>query len=348
MYIPYFTITPKITSLLEEVANAFGYFRGISLPTDFEKEYVAKVISETVHASTAIEGNRLTNQQVSTVLKGGKVSALDRDIKEVENYNKAVSFIKSLRHDTFQINEKLIKEMHTIIMEGVKDKKVGGYRSGQVYVGDYIPPEGFKVPSLMGEFVEWLRNPKPELLSPILYSGIAHYRFVEIHPFEDGNGRTSRILTKLMLMKGGYDITSYFSLEAYYNRDRNAYYKALSTADQNRKDGRADLTIWLEYFVNGLVIEANRAVSRLEEELTAYRRQESPLRLTENQTALLKMLEEKKTIKLADYMEVTGLSKSGGYKDFEALIKYGLIERKGKYKGAYYILTEKGYNYLQK
>lgn len=348
MYTPRFTITPKITQDVEKLGVVFGYFKAVQLPENYKKELVAKVIAETVHASTAIEGNTLTQRQVDDVLSGKQITAHAKEIKEVENYNLALAQIEKLgRQKGFQIREQTVKDIHTMLLKDIDNKIAGQYRIKQVYVGDYLPPEHFKVPSLVQELVAWINDPQPKNLSPILYAGIAHYQLVAIHPFEDGNGRTTRLLTTLMLILNKYDMMSFFAPESYYNRDRNAYYEALSSADKYRSDGQPDLTRWLEYFVSGMLIEAERARSRTEELLqkkAPFGRQHY---ISDNQRKMLNLAAKMGAIKTANALIVSGLSRKGAYNGLEKLVRLGLFKREGKGKGSYYKITDEGLDYVR-
>lgn len=348
MFAPLFTITPKITKDIEAIGEVFGYFKAVHLPDNYKKELVSKVTAETVHSSTAIEGNTLTQRQVEDVLHGKKITAENQDIKEVVNYNEALEYIQKLiKKRNVVITENLIREINAIVLKDIKDKIAGNYRLKQVIVGDYLPPEHFKVPILMREFVDWLKNPQPPNLSPILYTGIAHYQFVAIHPFEDGNGRTTRIITTLMFIQYRYDLSSFFALESYYNRNRKAYYEALNSADKYRVGGNPDLTRWLEYYVGGMLIEAERAKSRIEEMLEKDKLMQGKVWLSDSQTKILKLTVEKGSAKTADYLQISGLSRKGTYNSLAKLVELQLLKRIGIHKASYYTITEKGLEYIK-
>ena len=129
----------------------------------------------------------------------------------------------------------------------------GNYRSIQNYVaisstGEviYTPPSAVEVSIMMPEMVKWLNS---ELdIHPVLVSGIAQFQLVHIHPFLDGNGRTSRLLSTLVLYKAGYDFKRLFTISEYYDRDRPSFYKSI----QSVRDNGMDMTGWFDYFVNGL------------------------------------------------------------------------------------------------
>lgn len=347
MFTPYFSITPEITKDIEAIGAVFGYFKAIELPENYRKELVSKVTAETVHSSTAIEGNTLTQKQVEEVLRGKKIVAEYQDIQEIVNYNKALEHVERLVKAKGVISENLIREINAIILKDIEDRIAGKYRTKQVVVGAYLPPEHFKVPILMRDFVDWLKDPQPPNLSSILYTGIAHYQLVAIHPFEDGNGRTTRVFTTLMLIQHGYDMTSFFALESYYNRNRKAYYEALDSADKYRVGSKPDLTRWLEYYVRGMLIEAERAKSRIEEMLEKNPTTQAKVWLSDTQINLLKLTKEKGSAKTADYLPISNLSRKGTYNALAKLVELGLLTRTGVHKGSYYTITEKGLEYIK-
>src|SRR6185436_16429486 len=136
------------------------------------------------------------------------------------------------------------------------------YRDGQNVIRDsstgtivYMPPESKDVQNLMRDLVAWIKE-SGDLPCPVI-AGIAHYQFATIHPYYDGNGRTARLLTTLVLHLGGYDLKGLYSLEEYYARNLGAYYEAISIGEShNYYMGRAlaDITKWVEYFVDGMAV----------------------------------------------------------------------------------------------
>ena len=144
-------------------------------------------------------------------------------------------------------------------MEGVRGGAAapGEYRKIQNYVVNsvtgetvYTPPPAHDVPIMMAELVDWLNREQD--IHPVLVSGIAQFQFVHIHPFLDGNGRTSRLLSTLCLYRAGYDFKRLFTISEYYDRDRPAFYRAI----QSVRERGMDMTGWLEYFVEGLTEQA--------------------------------------------------------------------------------------------
>jgi Fic family protein len=118
-----------------------------------------------------------------------------------------------------------------------------------------MPPEAKDVPPLMKAMVAWIASSEQQPLPCPIRAGMAHYQFATIHPYYDGNGRTARLLTTLILHLGGYDLKGLYSLEEYYARDLGAYYEALTVGpSHNYYEGRADadITQWVEYFCEGV------------------------------------------------------------------------------------------------
>jgi len=110
----------------------------------------------------------------------------------------------------------------------------------------YTPPSAVEVPIMMSEMVKWLNSDLD--VHPVLVSGIAQFQLVHIHPFLDGNGRTSRLLSTLCLYKAGYDFKRLFTISEYYDRDRPTFYKSIQSVRENGMD----MTVWLDYFITGL------------------------------------------------------------------------------------------------
>ena len=339
MYKPKFTITPNITRSIEQITHLLIEFKHLEIPYNYRKEYIEKINAEIVHSSTAIEGNTLTIEQVEKVIRGEVIHAIPEEIIEVRNYNSAIKYLSEIDQSNLPIRDADIRQIHSLVIANTsKSYDAGKYRDIQVVVGKYTPPSSYDIPALMEEFIKWLRA--PQVYSTFLLAGIAHYRFVEIHPFIDGNGRTTRLLTKLILIKNGYDIRQYFSLESFYNKDRKRYYEALESANRE-----ADLTQWLEYFLDGLIIQAENAKARIIE-LIDMKAIDTSIRLNKNQVKLLKYFNSHRNISRKEYMKISGLSKSGAVNDLNNLIDLGFINKAGESKATIYTVLEKGKLYL--
>ena len=248
----------------------------------------------TTHYSTMIEGNRLDTTQIEEVIKHkGHFPGRERDEKEVKGYYAALQYVEQLAAKDKEITEKVIQKLHALVMSSsspltrrrqgfggqaaftTEPDEVSGrtdlYRDGQNVIRDsrtraiiYLSPEAKDVPSLMKELIDWI-NENNDIPRPIV-AAIVHYQFATIHPYYDGNGRTARLLTTLILYLGGYDLKGLYSLEEYYARNLVAYYQAISVGpSHNYYEGRADadITQWIEYFINGMTISFENVIKHM-------------------------------------------------------------------------------------
>jgi Fic family protein len=230
------------------------------------------------HYSTMIEGNRLTQKEVSDVLlKQKKVSGRERDEKEIKGYYKALDeAIKLADNKIYEIKEKDIRILHGYIVGSNKPKPTE-YRTEQNVIKEvgsgkivYLPPEAKDVPELMASFVSWINENKDVIPIPIL-AAVTHYQFVTIHPYYDGNGRTARILTTLVLHKYGYGLKGIYNLEEYYAKNLQRYYEAVDIGkSHNYYFGRAveEITSWIEYFIKGMSESFNKIEEHFGKEKT--------------------------------------------------------------------------------
>src|SRR5690349_15510084 len=215
----------------------------------------------TTHYSTMIEGNQLKPEEVKKVIQfEGHFPGRERDEHEVKGYYAALAQLEQYAAQNHHVTEKVIQTLHALVMsDGRSRVKPTPYRDGQNVIKDsgagtivYMPPESKDVPGLMRNLVSWIKE--NETLPCPIVAGITHYQFATIHPYYDGNGRTSRLLTTLILHLGGYDLKGLYSLEEYYAKNLLGYYRAISVGpSHNYYFGRAesDITTWVEYFTEG-------------------------------------------------------------------------------------------------
>lgn len=263
---------------------------------------------DTTHYSTMIEGNRLDSDQVETVVKNqGHFPGRERDEAEVKGYYAALTQVEKWAAQGVPITEKMIQTLHALVMaHGKTTVRPTPYRDGQNVIRDsrtkgivYMPPEAKDVKHLMGSMADWMNN-NAELPRPIL-AGIVHYQFATIHPYYDGNGRTARLLTTLILHLGGYDLKGLYSLEEYYAQNLGAYYEALRIGEShNYYFGRAeaDISQWVEYFVDGMAIAFENVLNRMETGKTQGASDQSALlrKLDPKQRKTLELFREFETI----------------------------------------------------
>jgi Fic family protein len=258
-FAPKFTITNTITAALTKIERARGFLDAAKLSQDWISEMQNRALVLEAHHTTHIEGTHLTLEQSERLLAGKKVPGADPDdARELLNYRGAFDLVTQYLDAGDPITEALIREIHQRLVAGVRGEKAspGRYRKGQNYVVNsktkqviYTPPPPAEVPGLMQDMVKWLRSEHG--VNPVLEAGISQFQLVHIHPFDDGNGRTSRLLSTLCLYRKGYDFKRLFTISEYYDRDRTSFYKAI----QDVREKGMDMTGWLEFFTDGLAAQ---------------------------------------------------------------------------------------------
>ncbi len=266
---PSFRITNSITTGLTRIERARGFLEAASLSEDWLREMARRALILEAHHTTHIEGTHLTLSQSEQLLEGKPIPEADPDeVQELLNYKKSFEFVSQYLEDGGPITEGLVREIHRRLVEGVRGGAAapGEYRKIQNYVVNsitgetiYTPPPAHDVPIMMTELVDFLSNETDT--HPVLMSGIAQFQLVHIHPFLDGNGRTSRLLSTLCLYRAGYDFKRLFTISEFYDRDRPTFYRAI----QGVRETGMDMTGWLEYFVEGLSIQLAEVKNRGEQ-----------------------------------------------------------------------------------
>ncbi|MGA2230777.1 MAG: Fic family protein [Tepidisphaeraceae bacterium] len=261
---PIFSITPRIAGVLMRIEAAKEAVSHLPITTSVLASLRETARLYSTHYSTMIEGNRLTQEQVLGVVANRQhFPGRERDEKEVMGYYAAIEKVEQLAVNHTEVTEQQIKLLHALVMAGGVGKvRPTPFRDGQNVIRDsrsnrivYMPPEAKDVPSLMKQMVAWLNTSADQGIPCPIRAGVAHYQFATIHPYYDGNGRTARLLTTLILHQGGYGLKGLYSLEEYYARDLRSYYQALSIGtSHNYYGGRAtcDITKWVDYFCAGV------------------------------------------------------------------------------------------------
>jgi Fic family protein len=274
---PKFTITAKVASALMRIEGAKEAVQHLPITPSVLATLRQSARLYSTHYSTMIEGNRLTQEQVSKVIeKQEHFPGRERDEKEVLGYYAALERAEQLAAAGNPVAETDIQILHALVMAGGKTRvKSSPYRDGQNVIRDsrtrsivYLPPEAKDVPVLMKDLAAWVKATEPQGLPCPIRAGIAHYQFATVHPYYDGNGRTARLLTTLILHLGSYDLKGLYSLEEYYARNLGAYYEALTVGlSHNYYEGRAEseITKWVEYFCVGMAESFETVKMRAEE-----------------------------------------------------------------------------------
>ena len=213
-------------SYFEEIYNKISILNSRRpLPTETIKSLQEEINLEWTYNSNGIEGNTLTLQETKVVLEGITIGGKAlREHLEVINHEDAINYLETLLEYKCELSEYHIKELHYLIMKGIDNENAGKYRMGNVLISGakHIPPDYIRVPELMEKLIINYRNWNN--LNPIIKAALLHGEFVKIHPFIDGNGRTSRVIMNMELMKHGY-VPVIIKKE-----DRLKYYESLDKA----------------------------------------------------------------------------------------------------------------------
>lgn len=254
---------------------------------------------------------------------GGGFAGRDRDEREVSNYYKAADKAETVASLKRPFREHDIQVLHGLTHAG--RPKPSSYRDGQNVIRDsadggivYMPPEAKDVPVLMQELVEWINKEMIDKNIPMpIIAALAHYQFATIHPYYDGNGRTARLLTTMILQRGGYGLKGVYSLEEYYAKNLQGYYAALDVGDSHNyylSRVGANVLGFVEYFCVGMADACTKVRRHAESSIApmaASPLQPQTVHLTRNlhplQRQSLGLFASSKTITAADLSQYLGL-----------------------------------------
>ena len=344
MFKPLYTITNKLLANIKKISSIIielnnRRFQEVVL---YELEKKAREIS--TYASTSIEGNPLPLTDVKQIIKN-KPENLRSSEQEIINYNAALEELNiNLKKQSVNFDIDLILSVHKkIVNKLLPEYQLGKLRKEPVFVNNpktdktiYWPPDHGDVPELIDDLLDFVIKNK-DIVDPLIVAGVFHKQFVIIHPFMDGNGRATRICTKVILAGMGLDTFNLFSFENYYNKNVTNYFNNVGVLG-NYYDivDLVDFTGWLEYFTDGIIDELLR-VQKLLMEISPG----PTMELFSYHEKILKYIEKKGYITDSDYAKITERAKATRSLDFNKLMNLGFIERKGKGRATYYILKER-------
>ncbi|MEY2828733.1 MAG: hypothetical protein RIQ33_591 [Bacteroidota bacterium] len=222
-------ITPELQEYIDRLdAKQQQLTNARPLPDVALQRIKENMTIEWTYNSNSIEGNTLTLQETKMVLEDGMTVGGKslREHFETINHKEGIDFIYNLVMPNYQITERDILQLHSIVLNNIEKDFAGRYRSGAVRItgANFIPPNALKVYDFMAQLMEWV-NIETNTLHPLVMATIFHHRFVWVHPFFDGNGRSVRLLFNLLLMKKGYPPAIIL------RNDRKKYYDALNKAN---------------------------------------------------------------------------------------------------------------------
>jgi len=343
MYKPKYTITDRLLSTIKEITRFLTKIEDCNLDnqTLAKLEATAKTLS--TYASTSIEGNPLPLTDVKRILKTSDTSIRDTE-KEVLNYNKALNHIyTSIADKTFKLSPKTLEQTQGFVtkelMEHKKDE--GKIRTEEVVIRDpqdpnrilFMPPYAKDIQEPLNNLISFI-NDNIEIIDPIILAGIFHREHVIIHPFMDGNGRTTRIITTALLGQTGINLFKIFSFENYYNQNVTKYFQKVGAfGDYYEIIDIIEHTEWLEYFTEGILDELIRVHNIIQNEQKVHQP-----RIEKHHQLILDYIKQHGRITQKEYSTITNRSLASRKKDFAYLINLNLISSNNAGKNTYYTL----------
>lgn len=333
---PRYTVSPPLLSMIKRIAVLVHELNQQAVPDVVLMQMQSEARAVSTYASTSIEGNPLPLTEVKQLLKQ-RPGYIRQSEREVLNYNIILSELNQRLEAPFTSD--LLLHIHAGVMAGLlPDHQVGAWRQEAVVVYDprdqeivYLPPDYEDVPALMEALITFVQKNRAGL-DPLLLAGIFHKQMAVIHPFMDGNGRTVRLATKLLLAGLELNTFNLFSFENYYNQNVTRYFEHVGLfGDYYELTPQLDFTPWLVYFAEGILDELLRVQNQL------ARAQLSPAtRLKLHHQQILDHVDQHGFITDRDYAQLTTRAKATRTLDFNKLIELGLIERQGKGPGTHY------------
>jgi Fic family protein len=342
------TVYQQISRQLSIIDTFKGNWKAIEhKEARYLKELRKIATIESIGSSTRIEGATLTNEEVEKLLKSVKVSKLDtRDEQEVVGYYEALQVILDNYMD-IELSERYIHQLHGILLKySNKDQShKGRYKalSNQV-VANY--PDGtqrtiFRTtePHLTGTEMEQLlawasQQLRKNEMHPVMLTAVFVYEFLSIHPYQDGNGRLSRLLTTLLLMQQDYRFIQYVSFEHVIEAKKEEYYRALMEGQKNRNKEEERIDKWIMFFLECLI----SLIQRLEAKYEVYSKLKTVL--NERQQQIMEYMKTMKTAQIGQIESVMGQSRNTLKKDLMLLVKEGMLLKTGEGRGVRYHYSE--------
>ncbi len=354
MFKPKYELTNSIVSNLTGIAEAKAIIDRAKILPQHELKLRRQALARMTHSSTAIEGNTLTLHQVEDLLAHKQVDAPSREVYEVQNYINAMRYIEKVIKAKRPITTKVILHIHKLVTEQtLPESESGKYREVPVYVVRrrprqpqqimYTGPDAKRVPKLLADLVQWIKNSPKQNIHPVVTAGIVHQEIAAIHPFTDGNGRTARAVATLVLYQQGYDFRRLFALEDYYNKDRPAYYAAINTG-KSYDVRQTDMTLWLEYFVRGFeheIMNVKDQVVSLSAKGIGKKGDKTdiePIFLDKDQLKVIDFIEHVGRITTSDVMDIFNCPKRTAQLYLKKLKEADIIKPVGKGRATYYVL----------
>lgn len=338
-------ITPDILRLIAAIDEFKGAWRALGRLAPDRLSALRRVATlESIGSSTRIEGSRLTDRAVERLLSNLAVQKLDtRDEQEVAGYAELMDLVFSAWQD-IPFNENHIQQLHQVLLQhSEKDawhrgqyktnsNSVAAFDANGVQLGIVFETASpFDTPRLMAELVTWVNEERGRAgLHPLLMVAIFVVVFLEIHPFQDGNGRLSRALTTLLLLQTGYAYVPYSSLESVIEQNKEAYYLALRQTQGTIRTDAPNWQPWLLFFLRSLSEQVRRLEKKVEREKIVL------AALPELSLHIVEFAREHGRVTMGDVIRLTGANRNTLKQHFRDLVERGHLEQHGSGRGVWY------------
>ena len=258
-------LTPEISLQIESAVQALGRLDGLGSMLRNPYLLIRQFLRREAVASSRIEGTVTSLRDLAVYEDSDEAPPLAEDFQEVRNYVRALERGLEMLPDR-DISATFVRELHTVLMSGVRgqDKHPGSYRQSHVYIGHdgtgvsgarFVPPPAFDIPALMHDLERVMI--KPPVMPRLVMIALIHYQFQTIHPFEDGNGRSGRLIISLLLQQWGLLDRPMLYLSDYFERERRSYVDGLLAVSQ-----QGAWSAWISFFLEAVRFQANDAVQR--------------------------------------------------------------------------------------
>lgn len=344
------TITPDILAIIAEIDEFKGAWRALGTLAPERLLALRRVATiESIGSSTRIEGSKLSDSEVDKLLSNLEIRQFDtRDQQEVAGYAETIQTIFDSA-DAIALTENHIKQLHRdLLTYSEKDARHRGeYKSnpnpnhvsafdesGKEIGVVFQTASPFDTPRLMEELVAWANKTLDEKsLHPLLVAAIFTVVFLEIHPFQDGNGRLSRILTTLILLRCGYEYVPYSSLESVIEQSKEGYYLALRRTQGTIRTDTPDWQPWLIFFLRALQQQKARLKIKMEREKLLM------AKLPPLSVEIINLVKKHGSLKNAQIVELTGANRNTVKKHLADLVSANHLQKQGVGKGTVYLTT---------
>lgn len=338
-------ITPEILGLIAELDEFKGAWKALGSLAPERLSALRRVATiESIGSSTRIEGSKLSDREVERLLSSLEIKKFDtRDEQEVAGYAQVMEMVFAYS-DAIDLTENHIKQLHRdLLIRSEKDKRHRGeYKTNPNHVSAF-DTDGkeigvvfetatpFDTPRLMSELVEWAYTTlNGNKLHPLLVIAIFIVVFLEIHPFQDGNGRLSRILTTLLLLRSGYAYVPYSSLESVVEQTKEAYYIALRRSQGTIRSNAPEWEPWVVYFLRALQRQKKKLERKIEREKIVIDM------LPDLSVQILEMTKEHGKVTIRQIVKITGANRNTVKKHLRSLVSANHLAQHGTGKGTWY------------